>query len=86
MRPAKCLGAGHRVTDEEDGVEDAERDEELVERTLHLGAPQHEDGQDVAQHPERTQDRRGQTRHPPLPSAQDLELNKRRKDYKARAL
>ena len=70
---AECVGAGDDVADEEDGVEDAQRDEQLVEGALHLGAPEDENGENVTQHPEPAEDRGHKASQPPFPSYQNLE-------------
>ena len=63
---------GDGVADEEDGVEDAERDQQLVEGALHLRAPQHDDGEDVPDETEPAHDTRDEAREVPLPILQDL--------------
>lgn len=72
MFPAESVGAGDGIADQEDGVEDAEGDEQLVERALHLGTPEDKNGQDVAKHAQPAQDGGDQTCHPPFPSHKDL--------------
>lgn len=72
MLDAQRADGGDGVTDEEDGVEDAERDQQLVERALHLRAPEHDDGEDVPDEPEAAHDAGDEAREVPLPILQDL--------------
>lgn len=65
------------VADEEDRVEHAQRDEQLIEGRLHARAPQHQNGEHVADQAEQTHHGGGDAHAPKLPSGQQLRREKK---------